>query len=62
MGRFIRFFSGALIGAFIGSVVAILLAPSSGSVLRSRITENASHMQDEVRQAAIEKRIELENV
>jgi len=60
MGRFIRFFTGVLIGAFFGSVMAILLTPSSGKILRSRISENAAHLQDEVRLAALEKRAELE--
>ena len=60
MGRVFRFLLGTLIGALFGSIMAILLTPSSGSELRSRIVENAGRLKDEVRQAALDKRIELE--
>jgi gas vesicle protein len=60
MGQIIRFLVGALIGAFIGSAVAILLAPSSGKTTRVRITENTLRIRNEIQQAAIEKRSELE--
>jgi gas vesicle protein len=60
MGRFIRFFTGVLIGAFVGGLMAVLLTPSSGKILRNRIAENAAHLKDEVRLAALEKRTELE--
>jgi len=60
MERTFRFLTGALIGAIFGCVVAILITPSSGSELRARISDNAARLKDDVRQAAIEKRSELE--
>ena len=60
MERTFRFLAGALIGAIFGCIIAILITPSSGSELRSRITSNAARLKDEVRQAAVDKRSELE--
>ena len=60
MSRFIRFLAGALIGAFIGSAAAILLAPLSGQATRRRIVENTLRAKNEIQNAASEKRIELE--
>ena len=60
MGKFIRFFFGAIIGAFLGSIVATLLAPSSGTELRGRIMGNFITLKDEIQEAAVSKRAELE--
>ena len=60
MGRFFRFMSGAIIGAFVGGAVVILLAPASGQTLRARIYQNLNNLLDEVNQASLEKRAELE--
>jgi gas vesicle protein len=60
MGRFVRFMTGVLLGAFFGSVIAILVTPSSGNILRARIVDNAVHLKDEVRLAAAQRRAELE--
>lgn len=38
-GRFIKFASGGLFGAGIGTAMAILFAPQSGDVLRGRVNE-----------------------
>ena len=38
-GRFIKFTSGGLFGAGIGTALAILFAPQSGDVLRIRVNE-----------------------
>lgn len=38
-GRFIRFASGGLFGAGVGTALAILFAPQSGDVLRRRVNE-----------------------
>ena len=38
-GRFIKFASGGLFGAGIGTALAILFAPQSGDLLRSRVNE-----------------------
>jgi gas vesicle protein len=60
MRRFFSFLLGALIGGFIGAVLSILLAPSSGKTLRSQIVDHANKVCDEVKQAAVQRRSELE--
>ena len=60
MQRFFSFFIGALIGGLIGATLAILLAPSSGEELRTDLRERASHLTEDVKQAARERRQELE--
>ena len=61
MIRVFRFLSGVIIGALVGSTVAILLTPSSGLVLRERFAQNANRITDQIKQAAADKRAELEN-
>jgi gas vesicle protein len=51
MRRFMNFMAGAFIGALIGSVTAILLAPGSGEELRLQIQERAESFRDEVKDA-----------
>ncbi len=60
MQKFFNFFIGALIGGFLGASVALLLAPASGEELRLQMRERAQHLQDELRQAAAQRRAELE--
>ncbi len=38
-GRFIKFASGGLFGAGIGTALAILFAPQSGDILRTRVND-----------------------
>ena len=60
MKKFFSFFVGAIMGGLVGSTVALLLAPSSGETLRGQIRERFAALQDELAQAASERRIELE--
>ncbi len=60
MQKFFNFFIGALVGGFLGASVALLLAPASGEELRLQMRERAQHLQDELRQAAAQRRAELE--
>ncbi len=60
MRKFFNFFLGALIGGFLGASVALLLAPTSGEELRLEMRERVQRLQDEVRQAAAQRRAELE--
>lgn len=61
MRKFLSFLGGTLMGALVGATVALLLTPSSGETLRSKIRERFAALQEELGQAASERRIELEN-
>ena len=60
MRKFISFISGALAGALVGAIAAILFTPSSGEDLRFQLQERVSQLQDTVKSAAAERRAELE--
>lgn len=60
MNRVISFMAGAVMGALVGSTLALLLAPVSGEELRSQMAEQAQRIQDEVKSATQARRIELE--
>ena len=60
MSRFFNFILGVILGALTGSVLAILLAPASGQNLRRQIQETAIDIQEEVRHAVHDRRVELE--
>ncbi len=60
MRKFFNFFIGALLGGFLGATVALLLAPSSGEEIRMEMRERVRRLQDELRQAAAQRRAELE--
>jgi len=60
MKRMISFLVGTLVGGLIGAVLALLFAPSSGAELRGQIRERTSGISAEIRQAATNKRIELQ--
>jgi gas vesicle protein len=66
MRRFINFIAGALCGALVGSVTAILLAPASGDELRLRIRRRTESFRDEVKDAyqarVTQLETELENL
>lgn len=61
MRKFFSFLAGTVMGALVGATVALLLAPSSGETLRSQMRDRMATLQDELAQAATERRIELEN-
>jgi gas vesicle protein len=61
MRSFTRFLSGFILGGLVGAAAAILLAPYSGENLRGQMKSEAEHIQIEVKQAAADRRAELEN-
>jgi gas vesicle protein len=60
MRRFGFFLFGTLIGGLIGAVLALLFAPASGTELRGQIKDYAGKTVSDVREAALQKRAELE--
>jgi len=60
MNKFINFVAGAALGALVGASVAILLAPVSGEELQAQIKAQVEQIQLEVKNAATERRNELE--
>lgn len=56
MRRFMTFLAGAMCGALVGAVTALLLAPTSGEELQAQIGDQAKSMSDEIR-AAYEHRV-----
>ena len=60
MNRVISFLSGAVMGALVGSTLALLLTPASGDELRSKMQLQVQKIQQEVKNAAESRRAELE--
>lgn len=60
MRRLAGFLVGLIIGGLVGSVLALLFAPSSGKQLQQQITETLDRLSGEVRSAAEQRRKELE--
>ena len=60
MKKFASFLLGSIMGALVGSTIAILMAPSSGDDLRTEIAQRAASFKDDVIAASENKRIELE--
>jgi gas vesicle protein len=60
MRTFFNFVAGALLGALVGAATAILLAPSSGNSLREELRGRGDKFIDQLRSAASEQRVELE--
>jgi gas vesicle protein len=58
--KVIGFLVGAALGVLVGGVTALLLAPASGNELRQQIRDRAQYVQDEVKNAAEQRRAELE--
>ena len=61
MNRIISFISGAVMGALVGSTLALLLTPASGEEIRTKMAEQVQRIQDEVKNATETRRIELES-
>jgi gas vesicle protein len=55
-----KFLSGLALGGLIGAGLALMFAPSSGEVLRIQIRDEIDRVQSDVRQAAVDRRAELE--
>ena len=60
MDDVIDFLGGFLLGAAIGGVVGLLLAPQSGSELQRQFRERAELVIEEGQRAAADRRAELE--
>ena len=60
MRRFFSFLLGAASGALVGATIAILMAPESGQDLRSDLRNRISRFGDELKDAASQRRSELE--
>jgi gas vesicle protein len=60
MRKFFSFVAGSISGALVGSVVALLMAPSSGDELRGSAQSRLDGFLNEVRRASAERRAELE--
>jgi len=60
MRWFGNFLLGALIGGIVGAVSVLLLTPASGAETRGRIADYAHNVEDQVRQAALTRRQELQ--
>jgi gas vesicle protein len=60
MRRFMSFLAGTMCGALLGSVLALLLAPYSGTDLRQRTRDRLVGLRDEVREAYEARREQLE--
>jgi gas vesicle protein len=60
MKRAFSFLIGALVGGMIGASAALLFAPSGGRVLQDQIAERTQGWLADVRTAANQRRIELQ--
>lgn len=60
MKKIVNFFNGLISGAVVGVVLALLFAPASGEKLRTEVKGYVLQSIDDIRNAATDKRIELE--
>lgn len=60
MRRFMSFMAGAVCGALVGSVAALLLAPASGEELREQFVGRVEGLREEVRDAYASRVAQLE--
>ncbi len=60
MRRFLNFTAGAFCGALVGSVLALLLAPTSGEELMARARERFSELSDEMQAAYDTRKAQME--
>ncbi|WP_374686535.1 YtxH domain-containing protein [Promineifilum sp.] len=61
MHKLMSFMAGAVCGALVGAVTALLLTPASGSELIESVEERWEQTRSEARQAMQERRRELED-
>ncbi len=61
MRQVFGFLMGIMVGALVGSTVALLLAPESGETLRNELRARGENFASDVRHAAETRRIELTN-
>lgn len=60
MNRVMSFLTGAVMGALVGSTLALLLTPASGDEIRLKMQEQIQKIQEEVKTATESRRGELE--
>ena len=60
MQRVFGFLMGIVSGALVGGVVALLMAPAAGEELRDQIRGRSQGFVDEIKDAARERELELE--
>jgi hypothetical protein len=60
MSKTSSWFAGALLGGVMGSALVLLLTPFTGQDLKKRLTDYVENIQQEIHQAGVEKRVELE--
>jgi gas vesicle protein len=60
MSKLIGFLAGAMSGAIVGAVSALLLAPMSGQDLQTRAREEFDNLVEDAKSAAELKRVQLE--
>lgn len=60
MNKVMAFLSGMLVGAAVGAAAALLWAPASGQELQDQARDWVDTLMADARQAADEKRLELE--
>ena len=60
MSKFLSFLGGLLIGALVGSVIALLYAPMSGDKLRGEAQTRAEDVIADIRTAVADERKRLE--
>jgi gas vesicle protein len=61
MRKAMAFIFGAVLGGVLGGLTALLLAPYSGEEMRKVIQQNIDNIQLEIKEAAVQKRAELED-
>lgn len=61
MRQFASFLLGALLGAILGSTIALLFAPSSGKTMQGEVVDTFDRVTGEVKRAAALRRHELES-
>lgn len=61
MRKAMSFIFGAILGGVLGALTALLLAPYSGDEMRSVIQKGVENIQIEIKEAAQQKRTELED-
>lgn len=61
MNKIFSFMAGAMCGALVGGVTALLLTPASGSDLRAEATNRWETMKQEAEQARLQTRQQLES-
>ena len=59
MRRMFGFLIGIFVGGWVGSVIALLLAPESGENLRAELRERGQSFINDIRHSADSRRIEL---